>query len=71
VSEPKEHWLRSNNHDRVAAAMMQCEHGDPSRCFQDGHCHLDENCFAPITPSVRNRVAELERRLAELELKCR
>lgn len=67
MSEPRESWLRSPNHDRWAAAMVKCQHAG-GHCGADGYCHYEGECFEGIDPAVdrlRNRVEELEIELKE------
>jgi len=39
-----EKWLKSDNHDKFAAAAILCEAGN-GFCVQDGYCHFDGQCF--------------------------
>lgn len=46
----REKWLRSDDHELFAAAMMRCEHPDPSFCSSSGSCNLDGRCFESNRP---------------------
>ena len=45
LGRPRESWLGSDDSERFAAAMMKCEHGDPSFCSQDEACNRGGECF--------------------------
>lgn len=68
---PRESWLRGNNHEQFALAMMRCQHAG-GYCAQDGFCHFrrngDGSCFREDTKaSLARRISILERKVAALE----
>lgn len=39
-----ESWLKSENPERFAKAMLKCQHSG-AFCAQDGYCHFEGSCF--------------------------
>lgn len=72
---PRESWLRSDEPDEWAAAMMCCRHPG-AFCGSDGYCHyaaLTEDgrrgCFSnhrAVAEDITDRLDRIERTLAAL-----
>lgn len=69
MTKPKESWLRSNDPEKFAAAMMRCGH-PAAYCAQDGYCHCGGKCFKPktkdILTTINQRMCRIERLMRSL-----
>lgn len=63
---PRESWLRSEDPEKFAEAMMRCKHPG-GFCAQDGFCHRDGKCFTYPKQTVADELWELRRRIERLE----
>lgn len=63
---PRESDLRSSNHERWAAAVMECKTRNPY-CGPDGYCHADGDCFEP-EPVTRTQAMQGEIKRLNIEL---
>lgn len=60
MGEPRESWLRSDDHDKFAAAAAKCKNPSAA-CIPEGACLLG-GCFR----SLSRRLAAVERELANI-----
>ena len=67
LGTPRESWLRGDDHDRFAAAIMRCQHGDPSACSSSGRCYYGDCFRRPRAAEKDERLESLERRVKALE----
>lgn len=45
MSKPKEAWLKSDDAEEWAAAMVACQSGAPWECGEAGRCAHSGSCF--------------------------
>jgi hypothetical protein len=64
MSGAAESWLRSEDHDKFAAAAVLCENSS-GFCMQDGYCHFDGQCFRRGRAAVVAACRAIERAAAD------
>lgn len=62
----REEWLKSEDPDEYAAAMVLCQHAG-GYCSQDGFCHFEGSCFQPNEIGYREALKKLNGLIAEEE----
>lgn len=43
--QPREAWLKSDDHEKFADAVLACQSGAPWECFETGQCAAGGDCF--------------------------
>lgn len=62
----RESWLRSDDHNKFAQAMVKCQHSF-GLCGHDGFCHYNGECFATYKADLLKRIEMLEEKIQKLE----
>lgn len=63
---PTQRWLRSDDPEKFAQAMLKCQH-HAAYCAQDGMCHLGGDCFRSAKSS-KNEAVRMIRNISSTDM---